>query len=40
MMLLQAVQGSEIELHIEGEDEKETLDAIESLINDKFGEEE
>ena len=40
MMLLQASQGSEIELHIEGEDEKETFDAIESLINDKFGEEE
>jgi phosphocarrier protein len=40
MMLLQASQGSEIELHIEGEDEKETFDAIESLVNDKFGEEE
>ena len=40
MMLLQATQGSELELHIEGEDEKETFDAIESLINDKFGEEE
>jgi len=40
MMLLQASQGSEIELHIEGADEKETFDAIESLINDKFGEEE
>ncbi len=40
MMLLQASQGSEIELHIEGEDEIETCAAIESLINDKFGEEE
>ena len=40
MMLLQANQGSEIELHIDGEDEIETCAAIESLINDKFGEEE
>jgi phosphocarrier protein HPr len=40
MMLLQASQGTQIELHIDGEDEKETLDAIVSLINDKFGEEE
>lgn len=40
MMLLQASQGSEIELHIDGEDEIETCAAIEALINDKFGEEE
>ena len=40
MMLLQASQGSDIELHIEGEDEKEAFEAIDSLINDKFGEEE
>ena len=40
MMLLQASQGTQIELHVDGEDEKETLDAVVSLINDKFGEEE
>jgi phosphocarrier protein HPr len=40
MMLLQASQGTQIELHVDGEDEKETLDAIVSLINDKFGEDE
>jgi phosphocarrier protein HPr len=40
MMLLQASQGTQIELHVDGEDEKETLDAIVSLIDDKFGEEE
>jgi phosphocarrier protein HPr len=40
MMLLQASKGTQIELHVDGEDEKETLDAIVSLINDKFGEDE
>ncbi len=40
MMLLQASKGTEIELLVEGEDEEDALAAIESLINDKFGEEE
>lgn len=40
MMLLQAGKGTEIELKVEGEDEKDAFDAIEALINDKFGEEE
>jgi phosphocarrier protein HPr len=40
MMLLQASQGTQIELHVDGEDEKEALDAIVSLINNKFGEDE
>ncbi len=40
MMLLQAGKGTEIELKVEGEDEKDAFDAIEVLINDKFGEEE
>jgi phosphotransferase system HPr (HPr) family protein len=38
MMLLQASKGSEIELEIDGEDEQLVLEAIEKLINDKFGE--
>jgi len=38
MMLLQASKGSRIELQIEGEDEQQAFEAIESLINDKFGE--
>lgn len=40
MMLLQASKGTEIELQVEGEDEKDAFDAIESIVNDKFGEEE
>jgi len=38
MMLLQAGKGSKIELQIEGEDEQQACEAIVSLINDKFGE--
>ena len=38
MMLLQASKGSKIELHIEGEDEQQAFEAITSLINNKFGE--
>ena len=38
MMLLQASMGSKIELQIEGEDEQQAFEAIVSLINDKFGE--
>jgi phosphocarrier protein HPr len=40
MMLLQASKGTQIELHVDGEDENEALDAIVSLINNKFGEDE
>ncbi len=38
MLLLQARKGSKIELQIEGEDEQQAFEAIESLINNKFGE--
>jgi phosphocarrier protein len=40
MMLLQASCGSEVDICIEGKDEIEAMAAIESLINDKFGESE
>jgi len=40
MMMLQAGLGTDIDLTIEGEDEQDTLSAIISLINNKFGEEE
>jgi phosphocarrier protein HPr len=38
MMLLQAALGTEISLEIEGNDEHEAIDAIITLINNKFGE--
>ena len=40
VMMLAASQGTEIELTMEGEDEKEALADIEALIKNKFGEEE
>ena len=40
MMLLQAACGSKIDISIEGEDEVEAMDAIETLVTDKFGESE
>ncbi len=39
VMVLAAGQGSTIELIITGDDEQEALQAIETLINDRFGEE-
>ena len=38
IMMLAATQSAEIELIVEGADEIATLDALEKLINDKFGE--
>lgn len=38
VMMLAANKGTELELHINGEDEKELEQAITQLINDKFGE--
>lgn len=38
VMVLAAGQGTTIELIITGDDEKEALQAIEKLINDRFGE--
>jgi len=39
VMMLAAEQGSEIEIICEGEDEKEALDAISKVVEDKFYEE-
>ncbi len=39
IMMLAASQGTEIELHVEGEDETEALQALTTLISDCFGEE-
>ena len=38
MMLLQAALGTEIALEIEGDDEQEAINAITTLIDNKFGE--
>ncbi|MBQ0959260.1 HPr family phosphocarrier protein [Ideonella sp. 4Y11] len=38
VMMLAAGQGSEVELETSGPDEQQALDAIQALVNDKFGE--
>ncbi len=38
VMMLAAAKGTELELHIEGEDEQRALDAISGLVSDCFGE--
>lgn len=38
MMMLEAGLGSDVEVEIEGADEAAAMDAIEQLLNDKFGE--
>ncbi|MFP6806901.1 MAG: HPr family phosphocarrier protein [Pseudomonadales bacterium] len=40
MMMLQAGIGTDIDLIVEGIDEQDAFDAIEALINSKFGESE
>ena len=40
VMMLAASKGSELELTVNGEDEKEAIADMEELINNKFGEEE
>jgi len=40
VMVLAAAHGATIELRVSGEDEVEALQAVETLINDRFGEEE
>ena len=40
VMMLAASKGSKITLHVDGEDEKESLSRIEELINNRFNEEE
>lgn len=39
IMLLAASQGSELTLHIDGQDEEEALKAIQQLVDNRFGEE-
>ncbi|MBQ0932739.1 HPr family phosphocarrier protein [Ideonella sp. 4Y16] len=38
VMMLAAGQGAEVELETSGPDEQQALDAIQALVNDKFGE--
>jgi len=38
IMMLAACKGSELLLRAEGKDAEEALDAIEQLVNDRFGE--
>jgi phosphocarrier protein HPr len=40
VMLLAATQGTELSLHIDGEDEADAMQAITSLVADRFGESE
>ncbi len=40
VMMLAASKGTEIELHINGEDEVAAMQALVDLINNRFGEEE
>ena len=40
LMMLAAVQGTELNLELEGSDEEQALKAIVALINDRFGESE
>ncbi|MDJ0805420.1 MAG: HPr family phosphocarrier protein [Gammaproteobacteria bacterium] len=38
VMMLAASQGSSLDVEVSGEDETEALEALERLINDRFGE--
>lgn len=40
LMMLAAGKGTELELRIEGEDEEQALEAIETLVNNRFDEDE
>ncbi len=40
VLMLAAAQGSKVRIIANGTDEKEAIDAIEDLIDDKFGEDE
>lgn len=40
VMMLAAGKGSEITLHADGEDEQESVDKLEELINNRFNEDE
>ena len=38
VMMLAASQGTTLKLHVEGSDEREALDEIVTLVNERFGE--
>ena len=38
VMMLAAAKGTQIDLKVEGDDEKEAFSAVKDLIDDKFGE--
>lgn len=38
IMMLAASKGTELTLRVEGEDAEEALDALEQLVNERFGE--
>ena len=40
VMMLAASKGSEVILHADGEDERDSIDKLESLINNRFNESE
>ena len=40
VMMLAAAKGSDIVLHIDGDDAEDCINALETLINNKFDEEE
>lgn len=40
VMMLAASKGSEVTLHAKGEDEEESINKLEALINNRFNEEE
>ncbi|MDD9890283.1 MAG: HPr family phosphocarrier protein [Gammaproteobacteria bacterium] len=40
LMMLAAVQGTELNIEAEGSDEEQAISAITTLINDRFGEDE
>ena len=38
VMMLAASQGTVLDFNVEGEDEQTAMDAVEAIINDRFGE--
>ena len=40
VMMLAAANGSDIDIHLDGPDEQQAMEAIEALVNARFGEEE
>ena len=40
LMMLAAVKGTELNVEVDGSDEKQAITSIIALINDKFGEDE